>query len=203
MSSSSPLLRGTHIPRVFGGGVYLVDYVLLICVFLFYEERASPSYLYFRVYLVIYLLSPAHLRASLFYLELASPGYLGFGVYLIINLLSSDSLRDSLFYLELTSPGYLGFGVFFNYQLAIFLPVCVPSFSTWNAHPPAIWVLELIYLSTCFLPPVSVPFSSTWNSLPWLFGFWSFFIYRREGGGARSSTYLRATRKNVLYRLGV
>ena len=78
----------------------LVVYVLFICVFLFYEERASPGYLGFGVYLVIYLFSPAHLRAFVFYLELASFGYLGFGVYLIINLLSSDSLRDFLFYVD-------------------------------------------------------------------------------------------------------
>ena len=82
------------------GGIYLVVYVLFICIFLFYEERASPGYLGFEVYLVIYLFSPAHLRAFVFYLELASFFYLGFGVYLIINLLSSDSLRDFLFYVD-------------------------------------------------------------------------------------------------------
>ena len=110
MSSSCPLLRGTHIPRVFRGGVYLVVYVLFICVYLFHEERASPLLFRFWSLLSYILASPAHLRAFLFYLEISSPGYFDFGVYVIINQLiflpSVYVYSLDLFYKELISPGY-------------------------------------------------------------------------------------------------
>ena len=138
--------------------------------FLFYLEPASPGYLdcgvyviiqFFsfvlrvfllspslrnsylpgiRVYLVIYSLSPAHLRTpllhgtriprlfgfwifliinSLFFCSSAClpflrrthiPDYFGFRGYLFINFLFPTRPRGFLFYLELASPGYLGFG---------------------------------------------------------------------------------------------
>ena len=142
MPSSCLLLRGTHILRVFGGGVYLVVYVFFICVLLFYAERVPRGYLGFGVNLVINLLSTAHLRTFLFYLEPASPGYLDCGVYVIINLffflLRFTCFPLVLFFTELISPRYSSL---LSYLLA-FSRSSAYSTSTWNSHPPAIWVLD-------------------------------------------------------------
>ena len=90
-------------------------------------ERAFPGYLGFGVYLVIYLLSPTHLRASLFYEIRTYPGYLDFGFYWVIYLLSWALLRAFLFYVELAASGYLDFGVYIIINLFFFSSVYVSS----------------------------------------------------------------------------
>ena len=60
---------------------------------------------------------------------------------------------------EPASPGYMDFGV--HLIIILLRTVCVTSFSTRNLHLSAIWILQVIELSTCFLMNVCVTSSST------------------------------------------
>ena len=94
-------------------------------------------------------------------MEPAYPCYLGFGVYLIIYLLSSARQHTGPFYVELAYPGNLGF--VFCLIINFLFPARRRGFLFYvELASPAIWVLEVIQLSTCILPPVDMPFHTSY-----------------------------------------
>ena len=98
--------------------------------FLFYLEPASTGYLDCGVYVIINLFFFSFvLRVYLLSSSLRNSYLPGIRVYLVIYSLSPAHLRTPL--LRGTRiPRLFGFWIFFNYQLAIFQLVCVPTFST-------------------------------------------------------------------------
>ena len=138
MSSSCPLLRGTHIRRVFWGGVYLVVYVLFICVYLFHEEPASPRLFRFWC-LLSYLLAFSQPSACLSFLPRSRVfrHICALEFIQLQNLLSSDSLHDLLIYL--LCPAGLRKFLFYEERVS-----------------PGLYVFEFTKLSTCFLRLVCV-----------------------------------------------
>ena len=129
------LFYAERVPRGYlGFGVNLVINLLSTAhlrTFLFYLEPASPGYLDCGVYVIInlFFFFCFVLRVFLLSSSLRNSYLPDIQVYLVIYSLSPAHLRTPL--LRGTRiPRLFGFWIFFNYQLAIFLIVCVPSFST-------------------------------------------------------------------------
>ena len=165
-----PLLSGTRLPRLFlfwSLFINLLSLAHLRDFFDVYVELASPGCLFFGVYFIIKLLVPAHLRAFTFCIRGTHilrllrfwslftclspylPLFHGTSIHRLFWFRSLFIMIQFAFsrpsawlphlYVELASPDPLGFWVYLILNL-----FSVTSSSTWNSHPPAVWVVEFI-----------------------------------------------------------
>ena len=134
------------------------------CLWLFLLRRIRIPRLFGFWRLLYYLLASSRLSAWLPLLRGSRiPRLFGLLRILINKVLFPARLRAFLIHAELASTGYLGFGFF---SIIILLSADRPCYVFVYAELafPAIWFLEVILLSTCFLPNVCMTYSCPSNS---------------------------------------